>query len=292
MDGIIIVNKEKNMTSHDVISRLRKILNTKKIGHIGTLDPLAEGVLVVCVGNATKLVQFLEGYDKVYQARVCIGKSSTTYDLEGKIVEQVKISSINEDEIDYCLEKFVGTLKQKPPIYSAIKINGEKLYNYARKNIEVEIPSRDVTIHSIKRISSFSYEDDCLYFTIEAKVSKGTYIRSLCYDIGQSLNLPSLMASLTRTAVGPFTLDQAFTLTDIEKGNYKLYNMLDTLSNYQMIEDERIIHYAQNGRMFSVTMIDKLLNDMPKILVIAKQRKLIAIYEKNDDFYKAVRVWN
>ena len=248
MDGIIIVNKEKNMTSHDVISRLRKILNTKKIGHIGTLDPLAEGVLVVCVGNATKLVQFLEGYDKVYQARVCIGKSSTTYDLEGKIVEQVKISSINEDEIDYCLEKFVGTLKQKPPIYSAIKINGEKLYNYARKNIEVEIPSRDVTIHSIKRISSLSYEDDCLYFTIEAKVSKGTYIRSLCYDIGQSLNLPSLMASLTRTAVGPFTLDQAFTLTDIE-------NLLKANINYYLTDEfylKNIDDYIMNGEIVTL----------------------------------------
>ena len=293
MDGIIIVNKEKGMTSHDVVNKIRKIFNTKQVGHLGTLDPLAEGVLAICINDATKLVQFLTDHDKTYVATICLGKSTDTYDLEGKIIESKDIDNINEDLVDEVLKSFVGESYQIPPIYSSIKVNGKKLYEYARNNEYVEIEPRKITIYNIKRISDFHYENKCCFFDIEVSVSKGTYIRSLCYDIGKKLEIPSLMAGLVRTKLGNFGLNNSYTLSEIQLGNYQLYSKLDALENFDIIDDKELISKASFGMKISIKYINELINNTPDKIVIKDNERLIAIYEKNDELkcYKAARVW-
>lgn len=294
MNGIIIVNKEKNMTSHDVVFKIRKIFKTKKVGHLGTLDPLATGVLAVCINDATKLVQFLQEHDKTYRATVCLGKSSETYDLEGAITKVEKVSQIDEKLLDEVLNAFLGESMQLPPLYSSIKVNGKKLYEYARNNESVEIKPRKIKIYSIKRTSDIKYVDDCAYFDIDVHVSKGTYIRSLCYDIGEKLCLPSLMANLVRTSSDIFTLDDANTLSEIESGNYKLFSMLEALSGYLKTDDINFITKAMNGMKISKKDVFNKFNIEPEMFCIHSGNKLVAIYELSVDkvYYKAARVWN
>ena len=294
MNGIIIVNKEKGLTSHDVVNKIRRIFNTKQVGHLGTLDPLAEGVLAICINDATKLVQFLSDHDKKYIATVCLGKSTDTYDLEGSIISSKIVNDIDVNKIDLILNSFLGETLQTPPIYSSIKVDGKKLYEYARNNEDVYIEPRKIFIHSIKRISNLEYKDDCCYFDIEVLVSKGTYIRSLCFDIGKKLNIPSLMAGLIRTELGNFSLKNASLISEIELGNYRLYSKLEALQNYKYIDEEGCINKAKAGMKISINKIRELINDTPDRIVIKKQDELIAIYDLNKELkcYKAVRVWN
>ncbi len=292
MNGIILVNKEKNMTSHDVVNKVRKIFNTKRVGHLGTLDPLAEGLLAVCINDATKLVQFLTEHDKVYVARVCIGKSTDTYDLEGKVLEEVKVEAVSFDDIDKVISTFLGKQKQLPPIYSSIKVDGKKLYEYARAGLVVEIPERDIEIYDIKRISDVTYEDECCYFDLYVYSSKGTYIRSICNDLGKKLGLPSLMAGLTRIKSGCFTIENASTLKEIEEGKYTLYPMLDALSEFSQVDDPRVVHFAKNGRHLTLNLIKSILGDTPSQIVIKDSDKLLGIYQLENEEYKAVRIWN
>lgn len=293
MNGIIVVNKEKGMTSHDVVNKIRRIFKTKQVGHLGTLDPLAEGVLAVCINDATKLVQFLSEHDKTYIATICLGKCTDTYDLEGTVIEQKKVYDINESDIDKVLNSFLGESEQIPPIYSSIKVNGKKLYEYARNNESVVVEPRKIKIYDIKRISDLTYNDDCCFFDIEVSVSKGTYIRSLCYDIGKKLEIPSLMYKLIRTKLGNFGLKNSNTLSEIEIGNYHLYSKLDALECYTMIEDKELIVKASSGMKISIRYVDELINDTPEKIVIKDNDRLIAIYEKNNELkcYKAARVW-
>lgn len=293
MDGIIIVNKEKGMTSHDVVNKIRKIFNTKQVGHLGTLDPLAEGVLAICINDATKLVQFLSDHDKTYIATVCLGKASDTYDLEGNIISKQDVEFIDEEIVDNVLYSFLGESEQIPPIYSSIKVNGKKLYEYARNNESVVIEPRRINIYNIKRITDFEYIDHCCYFDVEVSVSKGTYIRSLCYDIGKKLGIPSLMAGLIRTKLGNFSLNNSYKLSEVELGNYHLYSKLDALDNFDVIEDQELITKASSGMKISIKYIETLLNKTPNRIVIKENNRLIAIYDKNDELrcYKAARVW-
>ena len=178
MNGIIIIDKEKNITSRDVVNKVSKILGTKKIGHTGTLDPLATGVLVLCVGRATKLVDLITGYDKEYIAEVCLGTLTDTLDVTGNVLKE-KVTKISKKEIENVLNSFMPGYEQEVPIYSAVKINGKKLYEYARNNEDVILPKRYIKINSIKLISDIVYENDKTYFSFITNVSKGTYIRSL-----------------------------------------------------------------------------------------------------------------
>lgn len=294
MNGLIVVNKEKGMTSHDVVNKIRKIFNTKKVGHLGTLDPLATGVLVICLNDATKLVQFLQDHDKKYIATVCLGKCTDTYDLEGSVTTEETVTSIEEKLIDNVLASFKGRSKQVPPLYSAIKVDGKKLYEYARNNIVVEVPTRDINIYDIKRVSKLNYVDGCCYFDIEVFVSKGTFIRSLCFDIGKRLNLPSLMADLKRISLGNFELNDASTIEEIEKGNYQVFSMLKSLEEFVQLENDELIKKATSGMKISIKMIKELLDNTPSQIVIKKDDKLIAIYELDLEryCYKAVRVWS
>ena len=212
MEGIINVNKPSGITSFDVIRVLRKNLKEKRIGHTGTLDPLAEGVLVVCLGRATRLVQDIEGYSKVYIAGFELGYRTDTYDIEGKIVEESEKKSVTKEMLEATLKKFVGDIKQIPPMYSALKVDGQKLYDLARKGIEIERKARDIHIDFIEIL-----EFDGTKGKIRCGVSKGTYIRSLIDDLGKELGTFATMNSLIRERVGDSTIDNAYTLEDIER---------------------------------------------------------------------------
>lgn len=212
MEGIINVNKPSGITSFDVIRVLRKNLKEKRIGHTGTLDPLAEGVLVVCLGRATRLVQDIEGYSKVYIAGFELGYRTDTYDIEGKIVEESEKKSVTKEMLEETLKKFIGDIKQVPPMYSALKVDGQKLYDLARKGIEIERKARDIHIDFIEIL-----EFDGTKGKIRCGVSKGTYIRSLIDDLGKELGTFATMNSLVRERVGDSTISNAYTLEDIER---------------------------------------------------------------------------
>ena len=210
MDGIILINKPQGMTSHDVVNRVRRIMHTKKVGHCGTLDPMATGVLVVGINKATKAMQFLMSEEKEYRATLKLGSATDTYDSEGKALETKPFTGY--DHLDEVLSSFKGDSMQKPPMYSAIKINGKKLYEYAREGIEVEVPERPITIYKLDLVNA--HDDE---ITIDVKCSKGTYIRTLCHDIGEKLQVGGCMEELERTKVGRFLKEDAVTLDEVRQ---------------------------------------------------------------------------
>ena len=247
MEGIIVVNKPKGITSFDVIRKLKKILKTKKIGHTGTLDPLATGVMLMCVGKATKLASDLEAKDKVYISDFDIGYATDTYDIEGKkIVEN--IIDVSKEDLEQSIKKFIGNIKQVPPMYSAIKIDGNKLYHLARKGIEVERPERDITIEYINLLD---FKDNKA--KIETKVSKGCYIRSLIFDIGQDLGTYATMTALQRKQVGDYSLETSYTLEQIEEmvlnNDFKFLKTVEEIFSYDKysLQTEKELTLYKNG---------------------------------------------
>lgn len=212
MDGVIIINKPKGYTSSDVVQKVRKVLNTKKVGHAGTLDPLATGVLPVLVGKGTKLSKYLMEHDKTYIATVTLGEKKSTGDLEGETIETKEVKNITQNLIEQTLSTFLGKQKQLPPMYSAIKKDGKKLYEYAREGIEVERNPREIEIKDIKLLA---YEKNTI--TFEVSCSKGTYIRTLCEDIAQRLGTVGYMSDLKRTRVNQFKIEDSVDLENINK---------------------------------------------------------------------------
>ena len=214
MNGIIIINKPIKYTSQDVVSKVKKILNEKKAGHTGTLDPMATGVLPVLLGDATKLSKYLIEHDKKYVATIQLGEKKDTGDIEGKVIEISNNKVEKEEYVDEILRNFLGKSMQTPPIYSAIKINGKKLYEYAREGVEVEIPEREIEIFEIKLLE-FNKENQTIKF--EVKCSKGTYIRVLCEDIAKKLNTVGYMSSLERVQVEEFSIEDALSFEELEE---------------------------------------------------------------------------
>lgn len=212
INGIINVYKEKGYTSHDVVARLRGILGQKKIGHTGTLDPDAEGVLPVCLGRATKLCDMLTDKDKTYEAVLLFGKTTDTQDITGKVLEDKDTSFLTESSVRECIEGYIGEYEQLPPMYSALKVNGKKLYELARAGIEIERKRRTVQIFDIK-IQTIKLPR----VSMEVKCSRGTYIRTLCHDIGQDLETGACMETLLRTSVGRFEVKDSLRLEQIEE---------------------------------------------------------------------------
>lgn len=212
LSGLLVVNKRIKMTSHDVVANLREILDFKKIGHAGTLDPNACGILLACLGKATKIVQFLTEYDKEYKAVIKLGVTTDTYDQEGKIIKTKEYLKINEEEVRKAVESFKGEIWQTPPLYSAIKQKGKKLYQYARAGKQVERKKRKVFIKDVRVL-----EIKLPYMKLKVTCSKGTYIRSLANDIGERLGCGAHLFSLCRTRVGPFELKDALDLEAIEE---------------------------------------------------------------------------
>ena len=213
MNGVLNVYKEQGFTSHDVVAKLRGILKTKKIGHTGTLDPDAVGVLPVCIGKATKLCDLITDWGKTYEAVMLLGTTTDTLDISGKIVAQSEVNVSEVDVLKACNE-FIGEYEQIPPMYSALKHNGQKLYELARKGIEIERKPRTVHINTL-RVNDINLSDKQKTVTITVDCSKGTYIRSLCDDIGKKLGCGACMMKLTRTRVGEFMLDDTLTLNQI-----------------------------------------------------------------------------
>ena len=252
MEGIIIVNKPKGITSFDVIRKLKKILKTKKIGHTGTLDPLATGVMLICIGKATKLASDLEAKDKVYIADFDIGYATDTYDIEGKKIAE-NIIEISKENLEQSIKKFIGNIKQVPPMYSAIKIDGNKLYHLARKGIEVERPERDVTIEYINLLD---FKDNKA--KIETKVSKGCYIRSLIYDIGQDLGTYATMTALQRKQVGDYSLEDSYSLEQIEEmvlnNDFKFLKTIEEIFSYDKysLQTEKELILYKNGNTVKI----------------------------------------
>ena len=286
MNGIIIIDKPAHLTSHDCVNKLRKILNTKKIGHAGTLDPLATGVLVIGVGDALKAFEYLENDDKTYEFTCCFGKATTTYDGEGEVVDECEVT-LSEKAIDEIIPSFLGHIKQMPPIYSALKKDGKPLYYYARNNKEIDIESRDIEIYELKRTSNVKKVGKYCYCSFIAHVSKGTYIRSLAFDLGKALNIPSSVASLRRIKSGKFSLDDALLLEDVDK-NSKLLNVADYL-DFPKIEvaDEALKKKINNGVKIN---IDEIKQTFDKIMFTINNQ-IFAIYKLEDDFYKPLKVW-
>ena len=218
MNGIINLKKEAGMTSHDAVFKLRKILGTKKIGHGGTLDPDVVGVLPIAVGKATRMVEFMQDEGKIYEGEITLGYSTTTEDASGEVVAETPVlSPLDEKLVDQAISGLTGPITQVPPMYSAVKVNGRKLYEYARAGQEVERPERQVTIYSFERTSSIFYENNLARFTFRVKCSKGTYIRTLSVDLGEKLGYAAHMSHLTRTSAAGLQLDNALTLNEIEE---------------------------------------------------------------------------
>lgn len=237
MQGILIINKPKNFTSQDVVSKVKKILNIKKAGHTGTLDPMATGVLPVLLGDYTKLSKYLMEHDKTYIAKVKLGQKSDTGDSEGNIIESqdVDISKISKENVERVLETFLGKQKQVPPVYSAIKVNGKKLYEYAREGKEVKVEPRDIEIYDIKLLNINNLEVE-----FEVSCSKGTYIRSLCEDISKRLGTVGYMSSLNRILVDKFSINNAIDFKTLEETKdtieNKLFTMEDVFQNLDKIK--------------------------------------------------------
>ncbi|MDU5466441.1 MAG: tRNA pseudouridine(55) synthase TruB [Peptoniphilus harei] len=214
MDGLLIFDKEKGITSHDLVYKVRKKLGIKKVGHTGTLDPMATGVLVISIGKGTKTSDYILSSDKVYEAKIKLGVLTDSYDITGKILEEEDVCFTDEDIKD-TLIKFTGKISQRPPIYSALKVKGKKLYEYAREGKDVEIKKRDVEIYKIELLD-FNGKDE---FTILTKVSKGTYIRSLANDLGKSLGTYGTLTELRRTRSGSFKIEDAIKVSDFERSS-------------------------------------------------------------------------
>lgn len=212
INGIVNIYKEKGYTSHDVVAVLRKVVGQKKIGHTGTLDPDATGVLPVCLGRATKVCELLTDHDKTYEALLLLGKTTDTQDISGEVLEERDPGNLTEEEVRSCIESFIGEYDQIPPMYSALKVNGKKLYELAREGKTVERKSRKVQIHGIRIL-----EMNLPHVRMEVDCSKGTYIRTLCHDIGEKLRVGSCMEELERTKVGRFLKEDAVTLDEVRQ---------------------------------------------------------------------------
>ena len=265
MDGIIIINKPKGFTSHDIVNMLRKALNIKKIGHTGTLDPNATGVLPILIGNATKISKYLVEHDKEYIATVCFGQKTTTGDVEGEVLEKDeniddKLKNISSKDLEKVLKSFLGKQKQIPPKFSSIKVNGKKAYVYARDGQEVELKARDIEIYDISLIDYNNHKKELIF---KVSCSKGTYIRSLCEDIAKKIGTLGYLKDLTRTKVDKFSIEDSVSLEQIENDSKiieeKLISIEELFIDKEKIDlDEKKYELFLNGVMLTFKNQDEI----------------------------------
>lgn len=277
MNGIIVINKPKDYTSRDIVNIVSKKLNTKKVGHTGTLDPLATGVLVLPIGRALKVSELLTSNTKEYIAEVILGYETDMLDITGTEIKR-NIPSVTKEELLKVLKSYIGKYNQEVPLYSAVKVGGKKLYEYARSGTPVTPPSKEVEVYSLELISDLKHIKGAVEFTIRCEVSKGTYIRSLIRDIAYSLNTYGTMKNLIRTRQGIFTLKDAYTLKDIEENNYKLLSIKECLPNIKTtVIEEPLLTKVKNGMV-----LDKFFEENMSLL-LDKEGKEIAIYIASGD---------
>lgn len=272
MDGIIILNKPKGFTSNDVVNKVKHTFDCK-VGHTGTLDPNATGVLPLLLGNGTKFSKYLINHDKRYRATIKLGDKTSTGDSEGEIIESKAVDNFTTDFIENVLKQFLGKQIQTPPIYSAIKVKGKKLYEYARKGIDVEIPKRNIEIYKIQLVK-YQEADKTIIFDVEC--SKGTYIRSLCEDIAEKLGTVGYMIELERQKVGEFSIENSVTIEDIIKNKdderwvkNSIITLEELLKNYpQVTIDEENIEKFLNGVKINVNVPDGIYRALYKNIFI------------------------
>jgi len=301
MNGVIALNKPTGLTSHDCVFKIRKILKTKKVGHTGTLDPEVTGVLPICVGEATKLIPYLTDDRKKYIGEITLGFSTATEDAHGEVIEEKKVDRIiTRSEILNVFKKLTGDIQQTPPMYSAVKVNGKKLYEYARAGIEVERPTRTITIYELSLLDDREvFEGETISFKFEVFCSKGTYIRTLAVQMGEILGYPAHMSYLTRTKAGAFSIHDCVTFEELEEKVAEgtlddvMLSMEQALSDYPRLnvnkEDEAKVF---NGSQFRNEMNVK---EEEYIAVYNENERVIAMYSpnpKNPKMIKPTRVFH
>lgn len=272
-NALLIINKPKDYTSRDIVNIISKKFQTKKVGHNGTLDPLATGVLVICLNRYTKLNEILSSKYKEYIATVKLGIATDTLDITGNVLEKRNIK-LNKKDLINTLNKYITTYNQEVPIYSAVKVNGKKLYEYARKKEQVNLPKKEV---QIKQIDLLNFNND--EFTFKCLVSKGCYIRSLIRDILNDLNVIGTMSNLQRTKQGVFSIKQANNLEEILKDNYKLYKIKDILDIPKVTIKDDLLKKVYNGVSIKGNYPDT-------VLFVDENDEEIAIYKKDNDLLK------
>ena len=285
MNGVLNIFKNKGMTSFDVVSRVRKIAGEKKVGHTGTLDPEAEGVLPVCIGKATKIIDYIMDSEKGYSVKFKLGIKTTTYDLEGDIIEERDTSFLTEKEVEEAINSFKGEYSQVPPMFSALKKNGVRLYDLARKGIEIEREARNIKIYNIENINI-----ELPYVSMDVTCSKGTYIRSLCYDIGEKLNVFATMTELKRFKTSFFSEYDSINIDDLNKENIKehLISIEEALKNYPEIYltkgyDKLIINgVIVADKRFTKSLVE---NDI-LYKVYDENKKFLGLGKKNKEGFK------
>lgn len=284
IDGILPLWKEIGMTSHDAVYKVRKILKTKKVGHSGTLDPNVDGVLPICVGRATKIVEYLVRSRKIYKGTVTLGFATTTEDATGEMIDKKEVQeTIDVKKIDDSIASFVGEITQIPPMYSAVRVDGKRLYEYAREGITIERPSRKVTIHSYTRTSEpvYDHNNQTLSFSFEANCSKGTYIRTLAVDTGKLLGYPAHMSQLTRIESGTIKQEDCVSLAEVaqfmeeERLDEIIYPLERAIAEFPTVEisDEQW-RKVQDGFVFP----KKEFPAFEEALVFYYKNKAVAIY--------------
>ncbi len=278
MDGIILVDKKENMTSYDVIRKVKRYFNTSKTGHCGTLDPFATGLLIIGINQATKVLSFLESEYKEYEATISFGKFYDSYDKTGNLIKESTINPFTKAKINEVLKSFIGKSWQTPPIYSAIHVNGKRLYDYARNNETVDIKSREIEIFDIKLLG---FTNDSI--SIYVKCSKGTYIRSLGVDIAKKLNNDGYLSSLRRISIGTFKADIANKIEDFNTNSIIVHPISEMLNIKNIVIEDEYLHKIYNGHLMNFNSDDKYL------LINRKDGTSIAIYTKNDNNYRCLR---
>ena len=277
MSGFLLINKEPNMTSFDVVSAIKRKFKTGHVGHAGTLDPFATGLLVVATNKACKFLSYVESDTKVYEATLKLGEDTDTLDLEGKVIDSKPFNHVTIDLINNAIQSFKGNIEQVPPMYSALKINGKKLYELAREGKEVERKSRQITIYDLV-INSFDGQN--IVFT--CRCSKGTYIRTLGNDIAHALNTCGHLVKLERKQIGNLSLKDAKKLDEIDETD--LRRIEDTLSLPKLVISDPVLY-----RMTKNGMTVKLNSNEEEVMLVDEKDNIIAIYYKNNDYYKCRR---
>ncbi|WP_054635333.1 tRNA pseudouridine(55) synthase TruB [Thalassobacillus sp. C254] len=282
MDGILPLYKPKGLTSHDCVMKIRKIFQTKKVGHTGTLDPEVDGVLPICIGRATKISEYLTAKPKTYKGTVTLGAATDTEDATGSIIEQISVSKAPAiADIETVIKQFTGTITQVPPMYSAVKVKGKKLYEYAREGVEIERPKREVTIYDLSfHHQSVRSEEKTVSFDFTVTCSKGTYVRTLAVDMGRALGYPAHMSALTRTASGNFTIEECVTFEELEQAKkdgsqeVHLLPISTGLKDYEKVEvDREIAEKVLNGGVF-----ERFSTVSSSSFLISYQGEILAIY--------------
>ncbi|MES5126235.1 tRNA pseudouridine(55) synthase TruB [Lactobacillus iners] len=287
LNGIIVLNKPRGVTSSDCVYKLRKLLKIKKIGHAGTLDPEVNGVLPIAVGQATKLIEKMHEKDKKYIGVGLLGFATDSYDVTGKkIAEKKIITPFSDEEIQSGMKKLVGDISQMPPIYSAVKVNGKRLYEYARENIEVQRPMRDVTVKSYNVVNTSTYDCEKQQQTFDFSVtcSKGTYVRSLVNDLGAILDVPAVMVKLTRIASSGYNITDAVTLEDISRQIDQPHFWLQPIDSFF----DNVEHFVLNSEQYDQVRNGAALkiNASSNEVALVYSGKIKAIYEKKLNVYK------